>query len=81
MHEAGEAEEPGGGIDIGATEQDINENIDNNDEKVLPSGIVCHEELGTVDDQSWEVTEKKHDDNTDEDTSKIHLIVGRTVPV
>ena len=81
VHEAGEAEEPGRGCHIGAAEHNIDENIDINDETVLPSGIVCHEELSTVDDQSWEVTEKKHDDNSDEDSSKIHLVMSRIVVV
>jgi hypothetical protein len=50
-------------------------------EIVLTADTVSHEELTTVDDQSGEMTEKKHDDYTDEDTNKIHLVVGRTIPV
>ena len=26
----------------------------------------------------WDVTEEKHDDNTDKDAGKIHLVVGTT---
>ena len=48
---------------------------------MLPADTVGHDELRTVNNQSGEVTEEKHDDNTDEYTGKIHLIVGRTVPV
>ena len=43
--------------------------------------MVCHEELCTIDDQPRKVTEKKDDDNADEDTSKIHLIISRAVVV
>ena len=50
-------------------------------EIVLPADTVGHEELSTVDDQSGEVTEKKHNDDADENACKIHLIVGRTIPV
>jgi len=42
---------------------------------------LSHEELCTVDDQSGEMTDKEHYNNTDEDASKIHLVMSRTVPV
>jgi hypothetical protein len=48
---------------------------------IIPNNVVCHEELCTIDDQPREVTEKKDDDNADEDTSKIHLIMSRAVVV
>ena len=81
MHEAGQAEEPGRGHEVGAAEDHNHLYVHTFIDIVLPADTVGHEELSTVDDQSGEVTEKKHDDNTDKDTSKIHLIVGRTVPV
>ena len=81
MHEASQAEEPGWGHEVGAAE-DYKHVKDIDDVEIeSPGDTAGHEELSTVDDQSGEVTEKKHNDNTDKDTSKIHLIVGRTVPV
>ena len=51
------------------------------DKIVSPDDAIGHEELRTVDDQSGKVAEEEHDDNTDKDTGKIHLIVSRTVTV
>jgi hypothetical protein len=81
VHEAGQTEEPGWGHEVRAAEDHKHLYVHTFVEIVLPTDTVGHEELSTVDNQSGEVTEKKHDDNTDEDTSKIHLVVGRTVPV
>ena len=52
-----------------------------NNDYEIPNNDVCHEELCTIDDQPWEVAQKKDDDNADEDTSKIHLIMSRAVVV
>ena len=81
MHEAGQTEEPGRGHEVRAAEDHNHLYVLDDVEIVLPTDAVGHEEFSTVDDQSGEVTEEKHDDNTDEYTSKIHFIVGRTVPV
>ena len=53
----------------------------NNDKIVIPYDAIGHEELCTVDDQSREVTEEEHDDNADENTSKIHFGLSTTVAV
>ena len=79
MHETGQAEEPGWGCEMGTAEDDTDENVDDNYD--IPKNVVWHEELCTIDDQPREVTEKKDDDNADEDTSKIHLIMSRAVVV
>ena len=81
MHEAGQTEKPGRGHEVGAAEDHNHMNVLDDFKTVLPTDTVGHEEFSTVDDQSGEVTEEKHDDNTDEYTSKIHFIVCRTVPV
>jgi hypothetical protein len=38
-----------------------------------------HQELCTVDDEPGEVTKEKHDDNTDKNASKVHLVVSTGV--
>ena len=47
--------------------------------KLSPGDTIGHEELSTVDNEPGEVTEKKQENNTDEDAGKIHLIMSRTV--
>ena len=47
--------------------------------KLSPGDTIGHEELSTVDNVPGEVTEKKQENNTDEDAGKIHLIMSRTV--
>ena len=44
-----------------------------------PGETIGHEELSTIDDEPGEVTEKKQENNTDEDAGKIHLIMSRAV--
>jgi len=51
------------------------------DEVGTHEDAVGHQKLRTVDEKSWEVTDEEDDDNTDEDTSKVHLIAGGTVTV
>jgi hypothetical protein len=40
---------------------------------------VGHQELCTVDDEPGQVTDEKHNDNADQDASKVHLVVGTAV--
>ena len=40
-----------------------------------------HEELCQVDDKAGEVAQEEDDDDTDEDTGEVHLIVGGRVSV
>ena len=80
MHEAGEAEEPGRGSEVG-TPASVDDLDGSDDEQDLHEDTVSHEELCTVDDEPGEVTEKEHKDNTDKDASQVHLIVGGGVTV
>ena len=50
-------------------------------EVLTADDAVGHQELCAVDDEPWEVTEEKHDDNADKDASKVHLIMGTAVVV
>ena len=56
-------------------------NLAMKEEAELHEDAVGHQELRTVNEKSWEVTDEEHDDNADEDTSKVHLIAGGTVTV
>ena len=69
-----------GGVKCSQLKREVDHAL-NNHKIVLPDDTTGHEELCTVDDQSGEVTEEKHDDNANKDTGKIHLIVSRTVTV
>ena len=42
----------------------------------LHEDTLGHEKFCAVDDQSWEVTEKKDNDYTDKDARKIHFIIS-----
>ena len=59
VHEAGEAEEPGWGEEVGTADDALG-----------------HEELCTVDDEPGDVTEEKHNDYTDKDAGKNHLVLS-----
>ena len=50
-------------------------------ENNLHADACGHGELKHVDDDSGNVTEKKDDDNADEDSGKIHLVMSRAVVV
>jgi hypothetical protein len=80
VHEAGEAEEPGRGSEVG-TPVNVEYQDVRDYEQDLHEDTVGHEELSTVDDEPGEVTEKKHKDNADKDASQVHFIVGGTVTV
>ena len=76
MHEAGEAQEPGWGDEVWTPGNIIDVKNIMDADRYLHEDALGHEELCTVDDQSWEMTEKKDDDNTDKNARKIHFIIS-----
>ena len=60
MVEAGQAQVPVGGGEGGRA----------------PEHLLDHEELGTVKDDSGDVTEEEDHDDADEDSGQVHLIIS-----
>ena len=76
VHQAGQTEEPGRGSEVRAPGNTEDEDLCNDDVKDLHEDGIGHEELGTVDEEPWQVTDKEDNNNTDKNTSKIHLMTG-----
>ena len=81
VHQAGQAEEPSWGSEVRTPEDIASQNHNNNEGKDLHEDAIGHEELCTVNKKPGEVTDEKHNDDADEDASKVHLVTGGSVAV
>ena len=83
VHEARQAEEPGGRhvvVSALAGCSFCTKTAPHHHCHCSPEGSV-DDELRHVDDESGEVAEEEHDDDADEDRGQVHLVVGGAVPV
>ena len=81
VHQAGQAEEPGRGSEVRTPGNTDDDDLCSDQVRDLLEDAVGHEELCTVDEEPWQVADKEHNDNTDKNTSKIHLMTGGIVTV
>lgn len=80
MHEANETDEPGWGHEVRAPIH-VDAKTAGELGKELHEDTVDHENLSTVNQQSWEVADKEHHDNADKDSRKVCFITSRDVPL